>query len=379
MIRRTAIAALIYLVAACAFTWPLVLHPHALLGAMDPTGDPSLYLWTLGWDLHTLTTHPSWLVTGRVFNAGIFLPAPLTLAYSDHLLLQAVALWPVYAVTHDLIFCYNLLLIGSLVASALAMHVLARSLTGSEAAASVAGLIFGFAPYHFTHLLHIQLQALYFLPLSFFFLHRLFTGDRRSDTVGLGVVTALQTLSSVYYGVIGAIGLACAAVVQIAATGRITDWRLIRRGVAAALLALLIAAPWSIPYLRVARDIGGGRTLYEASNGSAVWSSYLQAPETNLAVRTHRPAAAREPCTVTVQGRPGAGALPRIHGDAPCGRRRVGGTEGIERGSRSCTPSSPWSVSCCRSDRTASARCTRRCTGRSSGCPPSARRHASRS
>ena len=282
MIRRTAIAALIYLVAACAFTWPLVLHPHAQLGAMDPTGDPSLYLWTLGWDLHTLTTHPSWLLTGRVFNAGIFLPAPLTLAYSDHLLLQAVALWPVYAVTHDLIFCYNLLLIGSLVASALAMHLLARSLTGSEAAASVAGLICGFAPYHFTHLLHIQLQALYFLPLSFFFLHRLFTADRRSDTIGLGVVTALQTISSIYYGVIGAIGLACAAVVLIVGTGRITDWRLFRRGVAAAALALIVAAPWSIPYLRVARDIGGGRTLYEASNGSAVWSSYLQAPETNL-------------------------------------------------------------------------------------------------
>jgi Protein of unknown function (DUF3108) len=48
-------------------------------------------------------------------------------------------------------------------------------------------------------------------------------------------------------------------------------------------LALLVAAPWSIPYLRVARDAGGGRTLYEASSGSARLSSYLQAPPTNLA------------------------------------------------------------------------------------------------
>ena len=76
MIRRTATAALLYALAACAFTWPLVLHPHARFGAMDPTGDPSLYLWTLGWDLHTLTSHPGWLLTGRVFNAGIFSPAP---------------------------------------------------------------------------------------------------------------------------------------------------------------------------------------------------------------------------------------------------------------------------------------------------------------
>ncbi len=271
-----------YALVACVFTWPLVLHPHALFGAMDPTGDPSLYLWTLGWDLHTLESHPAWLLTGRVFNAGIFSPAPLTLAYSDHLLLQAVALWPVYAVTHDLIFCYNVLLIGSLAAAALAMHVLARALTGSEAAACVAGLIFGFAPYHFTHLVHIQLQALYFLPLSFFFLHRLFAAERRSDTIALGVVTALQTVSSIYYGVIGAIGLACGTVVLMIATGRTADWRLLRRGVAAAALAILLAAPWSIPYLRVARDAGGGRTLYENSNGSAVLSSYVQAPATNL-------------------------------------------------------------------------------------------------
>src|SRR5580765_3317080 len=103
MVRRTAAAAALYALIGCAFTWPLVLHPHARLGAMDPTGDPSLYLWTLGWDLRTLASHPAWPLTGRVFNAGISFPAPLTLAYSDPLLLQAVALWPVYAVTHDLI------------------------------------------------------------------------------------------------------------------------------------------------------------------------------------------------------------------------------------------------------------------------------------
>src|SRR5258706_2609931 len=160
MLRRTAIAALAYAVAACAMTWPLVLHPHSLFGATDPAGDPSLNLWALGWDLRTLSEHPSWLLTGRVFDAPIFFPAPNTLAYSDHLLLQAVGVWPLYALTHHLILCYNAVLIASLMLAALAMHVLARALTGSEAAAYVAGLVFGFAPYHFTHLLHIQLQAL---------------------------------------------------------------------------------------------------------------------------------------------------------------------------------------------------------------------------
>ena len=118
--RRTLLTGLVYVLAACAFTWPLVLHLRSLFGAIDATGDPSLYLWTLGWDLHTISTHPTWLLTGRVFDAPVFFPAHHTLAYSDHLLLQAVALWPVYVITHDLVLCYNVLLIASLAASALA-------------------------------------------------------------------------------------------------------------------------------------------------------------------------------------------------------------------------------------------------------------------
>lgn len=272
-----------YSLAACAFTWPLALHLNSLLGAEDPTGDPSLYLWVLGWDFQTISTHFAWLFNGRVFDAPIFHPAANTLAYSDHLLLQAVGLWPLYALTDDLVLCYNVLLIASLVAAALAMHALARSLTNSESASYIAGLIFGFAPFHFTHLIHIQLQALYFLPLSFLMLDRLFMAERnRRDTFACGAVVGLQAISSVYYGVIGSIGLAFGAIFLLVAAGRMRDWRLIRRCVVAAAIAIVVALPWLIPYLQASRDAGGGRSLAEAERGSAVWSSYLQAPVTNL-------------------------------------------------------------------------------------------------
>ena len=121
--------------AAAAFTWPLPLHFRSLLGALDVSADPSLNLWVLGWDLQTLSTHPSWLANGRVFDANIYFPATQTLAYSDHLLLQALFLWPVYALTHNLVLCYNVLLVGSLIASALAKHVLVLTLVARERAA----------------------------------------------------------------------------------------------------------------------------------------------------------------------------------------------------------------------------------------------------
>jgi hypothetical protein len=282
MNRRTLLAAAVYCAGACLFTWPLVLHPRTLLGAVDATGDASLNLWALGWDLRVISEHPSWLFTGRVFDANIFFPAPHTLAYSDNLLPQAVALWPVYAITGDLALCYNVLFFGSLVAAALAMHILARELTGSERAAYVAGLIFGFAPYHFAHLKHVQLQALYFMPLSFLWLHRLFQRERRIDAVMLGVVLGLQAVSSIYYGIIGGIGIAFAAVALVLVTRPVRAGRLLRCAATAALVAMLVALPWTVPYLLVHRETGAGRSIGDAASGGTLLANYLQAPATNL-------------------------------------------------------------------------------------------------
>ena len=116
--------------------------------------------------------HPLSILDGTVFNANIFHPAAGTLAYSDHLLLQSVLLAPLYAITHNVVLCYNVLLIASLVASALAMHLFVRAVIGTESGAYLAGLAWGFGSYHFAHLIHLQLQSLYFLPLTFLFLHR---------------------------------------------------------------------------------------------------------------------------------------------------------------------------------------------------------------
>src|SRR6185436_10417380 len=156
------------------------------------------------------------------------------------------------------------------------------ALTGSERAAYVAGLIFGFAPYHFTHLIHIQLQALYFLPLSFLFLHRVFDRQRRADTIALGLVLGLQAISSIYYGVIGGIGIACAAIALAIVTRRGRDWRLMRRLLASAAIGVLLVVPVAIPYALVQREAGAGRTISEAASNSAALRSYVQAPVMNV-------------------------------------------------------------------------------------------------
>jgi len=271
-----------YLAVTIIFTFPLLLHPVGRLMAPIGPGDPYLNLWILGWDLRTLTTDPLALVTGRIFNANIFYPADLTLAYSDHLILQAVALWPLYLVFRDLTLCYNVLLFGSLLASALAMHAFAYGVTGSRWGARVSGLAWGLLPYRFAHLLHVQLQGLYFLPLAFLFLHRLMAGRRRSDAVWLGAMAGLQAITSVYYGVIGAVGLATGTVALVLTAGHWRGAVLARRLLLSAVVAVALMAPFAWPYVIVHRQEGFGRNLYEAAQHAASAVSYARVPPGNV-------------------------------------------------------------------------------------------------
>jgi hypothetical protein len=276
-------ALVIYIAAGVIYTWPLVLHPTSHLAAPVGPGDPFLYLWVFGWVMGTILRNPLDVLNGRVFNANIFYPAESTLAYSDHMILQSVALAPIYALTGDVVLCYNVLLFASMLLSGVAMHAFVRSVTGSIPGAYLAGLAWAFWPYRFAHLPHIQLQALYFLPLAFLLLHRLMAGRRTRDAAALGVVMGLQALLSVYYAVIGAVGVALAAVVLAVGIGRWRSGVLARRLLLAAAIGGAVVAPVAWVYWRVQRDAGFGRTLYEASRNAATLRSYVQVPAENVA------------------------------------------------------------------------------------------------
>jgi hypothetical protein len=274
-------AALLYVVAAVVLTWPLAGSLTTHLGALQGPGDPYLNLWILGWGMHAWITDPIGVLTGRVFDANIFFPARDALTYSDHFLLQALPLSPIYALTGDAVLCYNLLLIVSIALSGLAMHAYVRSITASTPAAFLAGLAWACWPYRTAHLLHIQLQALYFLPLAMLFLHRLVAGRRTRDAVLLGVMAGLQAIASVYYGVMTMVAIAVGGVVLAIATGQWRSRRLLGGLVLAALLGIVLVAPVLIPYRRSQEAQGFGRNLYEAANHSAAVQSYTQVPRSN--------------------------------------------------------------------------------------------------
>ncbi len=275
-------AAGLYLVAALALTWPLAAHLTSRLGAVEGAGDPYLNLWILGWGTLAWLSDPISVLNGSVFNANIFHPSAGTLTYSDHLLLQSLAMSPLYAATGSLALCYNVLLIASLTLSGLAMHVLARHLSGSDRAAVIAGLAWACWPYRTAHLLHLQLQSLYFLPLALLALHRVAAARRWRDAMWLGVLAALQAISSVYYGVMSAIAIAVGAVALASTTGQWRSRRYWSRLVLASAIGGVLIAPVVWPYWVTQQHEGFGRNLFEAAQNSATLQSYTQVPHENL-------------------------------------------------------------------------------------------------
>lgn len=275
-------AAGVYLAAAILLTWPLAANLTTHLGAVEGAGDPFLNLWSLGWGMQAWLGEPLSVLNGRVFDANIFHPVAGTLTFSDHLLLQSLVVAPIHAATGNLALCYNVVLIGSIALSGLAMHLLARSVTGSDRAAYIAGLAWACWPYRTAHLLHLQLQALYFLPLALLALHRVAAARRWRDAIALGVLAALQAISSVYYGVMTIVALGVAAVVLAWTTGQWRGRKYWSRVAGAGIVGAIVVAPVLWPYWVTQQREGFGRNLFEALGNSATLQSYTQVPHENL-------------------------------------------------------------------------------------------------
>src|SRR5215813_4486525 len=139
--RRAAYALAAYTVIALVVTWPLARGLTRNV-AWD-LGDSVLNMWILSWDAEQfraiLGGDARRLLT--FFDANIFHPAPLSLAYSEHLVPQALQIFPGYILTKNPILCYNLLFLSTFALSGLGMYLLVRELTGTTLAAFVGGVL----------------------------------------------------------------------------------------------------------------------------------------------------------------------------------------------------------------------------------------------
>src|SRR6185295_6128539 len=135
-------------------------------------------------------------------------------------------------------------------------------------------------PFRYMHYARLELQMAQWMPLGLWAFHRTIESGRLRDGLLTGLFFALQTLSSMYYGIFFATFLVPLAVALFVAGGREQFVRSVRPLVAGALLAGVLVAPLAIPYL-AARESVGERPLWEIQFYSEKPQDYLTAHPRN--------------------------------------------------------------------------------------------------
>ena len=275
--REIAYVTLAYAAIAIVMTWPLAAGITRDV-AWD-LGDSVLNMWILAWDCEQLRGilqgHYSHLT--HFFDANIFHPAPLTLAYSEHLIPQAIEVFPIYVLTRNPILCYNLLFLSTFVLSGLGMFLFAREVTGSTAAAVVGGLLFAFAPYRIPQSSHLQVLSSQWMPFAMYGFRRYVESGRTRALIGATAAAVVQGLSSGYYLLYFTPFAVAYVVWEMWRKSRLKERRAWFALVAAGTVAAVVIGPFVVPYVRVSRELQLSRSLSETTRLSADVYSYATA------------------------------------------------------------------------------------------------------
>ena len=269
--RRGSVVA-IFAALTMVMTWPQVLH---LGSRATPHQDVYFNMWRLRWFAHALATSPL-----QLFDANIFFPEKRTLALSDAMFVEGLIATPLNWLGLKPMLMHNLMLLGAIVFSGVAIFALVRYLTGSRGAGLLAGIVFCFAPYRFEHYMHMELQWAMWSPLAFLALHRAYDTGAWRYGLATGACVALQMLSSIYYGMFLGVLIGVGALLLMA-RDRKADLRSVLRVLAAgAVLAGVICALYARPYTRTHERVGD-RPIGEVSAFRATAASYTSATSGN--------------------------------------------------------------------------------------------------
>jgi hypothetical protein len=252
--RDAWLVVLLYSVLTLLLAYPLSLNLTSLRLPTGPDGD--LCMWILAWDTHAFTHQPF-----SIFDANIYFPQRLTLAYAENLIGSALFAAPVLWLTDNPTLASNFIGLLSAVLCGLGAFVLARRLGVGPSGAVLSGLIFAFAPPRFFRLGQLHLTAVQWIPFGLASLHAYLDNGRKRDLRLAAGFFTLQALSSGYGAVFISVSMVGLLAYRVALGEPI---RLLRRwgdlGLTGALL-LLPAVLVFLPYRAVQLEVGLKRGL----------------------------------------------------------------------------------------------------------------------
>jgi len=198
----------LFLALACVQLWPLPVHLFdGLIENIPgeiPRSDLSIFIWDFWWvkkalvGLHQSPVVCDWI--GRP-GPGEFVFPTLSLANS----LAALGLSGFCSLESS----YNILILAILALTGWSAYLLVFDMTGSWAAAVLAGVFYGTTPLQVRHAAQINVFTLFWMPLALLAARRFLATGRLGWAVGFGFCFLANMLSSWYHGI--ALGLLVAA------------------------------------------------------------------------------------------------------------------------------------------------------------------------
>lgn len=267
--RETWLALLLFTALTVLLAYPLSLHPATLRFPTGADGDLGWYL--LGWNTHAFL-HKPW----AIFDANMYYPERLTLAFGENVIGLAFFAAPVIWLTGNLLLAANFVSISSCILCGLGAYVLARRLGLSLAAAVMCGIIFECAPPRFFRIGQITLSSVQWIPFALAALHAYVERGGKRDLRLVAGFVSLQALSSGHGAVFMAVSLLVFGLYRLLLGEPLNLAKRVRDlGVAGAVLLLPTFLVF-LPYLAVQREVGLKRGL--GGNWFANYGDFLASP-----------------------------------------------------------------------------------------------------
>jgi|GEM_PF-534475 len=255
----------IFVIFTTAMTWPWVTR---LRDACADPGDPYVASWILWWDYHQTFTSPL-----HLFDANIFYPLHQTLAFSENDYGISLLFFPLFALGFRPLTVNSVATFMGFVFCGYAAFRLTRTLTGSNSAAWISGLVFAFMPYRFHLLSQVHYVFTGWMPLTLeaFILFARTRSYKRA--AWLAVAFTMNGLSCLSWFTLSLVPLALSLVYLSIRYQLLRDRRFWIRGGAAAGVSILALLPFMLPYLQVSKTYGfswGPEVV--ARNSPSAWS-----------------------------------------------------------------------------------------------------------
>jgi hypothetical protein len=254
-------------------TWPWILQ---LRDAVADKGDPYAISYFLWWDYHQTLHDPL-----RLFQATILYPHHDTLAFGEFDYGVSLVFFPLFALGFRPLTVYSVAAFLSFPFTGYGTFRLARTLSGSNGVAWVAGVILAFLPFRFHHLAHLHLIFAGWIPLLFEALV-LFARTRSWTRAGwLGFAFLMNALTCTTWLILTILPLSISAGLLLSRNNAWRDRKFWLRGAAMLGAALLLLLPFLLPLRRVAAVHGFVRTPDEVRQYSARFINWLAAEPRN--------------------------------------------------------------------------------------------------